>query len=305
MANVLVSGLINLETTLQVEAFPIQYTPVRFPFFGVRSTVSGVGVNLAKALSTLGDRVALLSLTGRDEAGKLVAGALQAERISDRYVFPTLAETAQSVILYDSQGRRQINTDLKDIQEQPYPQEEFEQALSGCDLAVLCNINFSRPFLAQARRAGKPVATDVHTIHSLEDGYNRDFMAAANILFMSDECLPEPPEQWIKAVFNRFGNDVIVIGLGARGALLHMKEGDGTHWQPAVETRPVVNTIGAGDALFACFLHYYMRDSDPVAALQKATLFASYKIGKRGAAEGFLSEEELQRLEEDFREGHS
>ena len=66
MSNILVSGLINIETTLKVDGFPIAYEPVRYPFWGVRSTVSGVGYNIAKALTTLGDSVRLLSLIGRD-----------------------------------------------------------------------------------------------------------------------------------------------------------------------------------------------------------------------------------------------
>jgi len=56
VASILVSGLINLETTLRVEGFPVPYAPVRFPFFGVNGTVSGVGYNVAKALTTLGIR---------------------------------------------------------------------------------------------------------------------------------------------------------------------------------------------------------------------------------------------------------
>ena len=47
MSRILVSGLINIETTLKVDGFPIPYFPVRFPFHGVNSTVSGVGYNIA------------------------------------------------------------------------------------------------------------------------------------------------------------------------------------------------------------------------------------------------------------------
>ena len=45
MTRVLVSGLINIETTLQVEGFPIPYFQVHYPFYGVNSSVSGVGYN--------------------------------------------------------------------------------------------------------------------------------------------------------------------------------------------------------------------------------------------------------------------
>jgi ribokinase len=57
-----------------------------------------------------------------------------------------------------------------------------------------------------------------------------------------------------------------------------------------------VNTIGAGDALFSSFLHAYSRDGDPYEAIQKAVVFASYKIGETGAAEGFLKAQELDNL---------
>ncbi len=80
MARILVSGLINIETTLRVERFPIEYEPVRYPFFGVRSTVSGVGYNVAKALTVLGDDVRFLSMIGRDAPGEIVRPALRASR---------------------------------------------------------------------------------------------------------------------------------------------------------------------------------------------------------------------------------
>jgi len=293
---ILVSGLINIETTLRVDAFPIGYAAVRYPFFGVNSTVSGVGYNVAKALTTLGDPVRFLSLIGRDLAGKLVHESLAADGIPQEFVVEGLAHTAQSVILYDPSGRRMIHTDLKDIQEQVYPEALFDRALAGCALAMLCNINFSRPFLARARQAGIPVATDVHTIADLEDEYNHDFMAAADILFMSDERLPCSPEAWARRVLDRYSAGIVVVGLGAQGALLAVRRDTFLGRFPAVHTREVVNTIGAGDALFSSFVHVYRRSGDPYQALRKALVFASYKIGAAGAADGFLDETALDRL---------
>ena len=296
MGGVLVSGLINIETTLKVERFPIEYLPVRFPFYGVNSTVSGVGFNVAKALTVLGDQAQLLSLIGRDPAGTLVREALRAASLNGGGVLDQLAHTPQSVIIFDETGRRQIHVDLKDIQEQVYPIEQFEQALHRCSLAALCNINFSRPFLARARQAGKLVATDVHTIASLDDAYNQDFMAAADILFMSDEQLPLSPEEMARRVWDRFGAEVVVIGLGSKGALLAARQDHILERLPAVATRPVISSIGAGDALFSCFIHYYAKTRDPYLSLQRAMVFASYKIGETGAADGFLDEASLERL---------
>ena len=296
MSRILVSGLINIETTLRVDGFPIEYFPVRYPFDGVHSSVSGVGYNLSKALTTLGHEVNFLSLIGRDLAGGQVKAALKADKISGEYVLERIEKTAQSVIIYDESGRRQINVDLKDIQEQAYPQERFEQVMQKADLLALCNINFSRPMLKAARADGKLVATDVHTIGDLQDDYNRDFMAAANILFMSDEHLPMSPEEWARALFKLYKNDIVVIGLGAKGALLAVRKDDFIGRFPAVQVRPIVNTIGAGDALFSSFLHGYLQAGDPYMSIQRAVLFAGYKIGGVSAADGFLDAGELDEL---------
>ena len=40
----------------------------------------------------------------------------------------------------------------------------------------------------------------------------------------------------------------------------------------------------------------YLNGDDPILALRKATVFAAYKIGERGASLGFLPEDELHRL---------
>ncbi len=289
-SKIAVSGLINIETTVRVEGFPIEYAPVRYPFFGVQSSVSGVGYNLAKALTVLGDDIRFLSLIGADNAGGLVGAALATDGIPAVGVLPQLAQTAQSAIFYDATGRRMINTDLKDVQDQIYPPERARAALADCDFAALCNINFSRPMLALAQAAGVPIATDVHTISDLDDPYNRDFMAAAHILAMSDEHLPVSPEKWVRQLADRYGTEIALVGLGGAGCLLWVKRDNFLERIPAVFTRPVVNTIGAGDALFSSFLHFFAATGDPYAAIQRAVIFASFKIGEAGAAAGFLDE---------------
>jgi acarbose 7IV-phosphotransferase len=294
MENILVSGLINLETTLQVEGFPIPYNPVNYPFFGVNSSVSGVGFNVAKALTRLGDSVAFLSLIGQDPAGQLVHQALAKAGIQGGGVLASLPATCQSVILYDRSGRRQIYTDLKDIQEKVYPIDIFEASAGPCRCLALCNINFSRPMLQKARSAGKLIATDLHTLSDLDDEYNHDFMQAADILFMSDERLPTIPEDWVRRIWNRFGAEIVVIGMGAQGALLGIRSQQHLERFPAVYTRPIISTIGAGDALFSAFLHTYLQTANPRLALQKALVFASYKIGETSAAEGFLDATSLE-----------
>ena len=293
---ILVSGLINIETTVKIDGFPVAYQPVRYPFFGVNATVSGVGYNVAKALVTLGGNVRFLSIIGKDLAADMVFAQLQRDHVPTSYIAQEMVETSRSVILYDDSGKRMINVDLKDIQQCVYSPALFDVARQDVDLAVLCNVNFSRSMLALMQAQGVPIATDVHAISDLESDYDGDFMAAAHILFMSDELLPCSPEEWIGRIWARYNTPVTVVGLGANGALLGIKEHARVVHVPAVQTRPIVNTIGAGDSLFSCFVHFYARQFDPLDALQRAVVFASYKIGAAGAADGFLDEAALNRL---------
>ena len=168
---ILVSGLLNTETTTAVRGFPIHYYPIDYAFFGVNTAVSGVAFNLAKALKTLGDEVQLASMTWHDFAAAYIRDALQELDISTQYVQPKLRQTPSSVVLYDPDGKRQIYCDLKDIQETAYA---FNASiLEGIDLVAACNINFNRPLLHLAKQTGKIIATDVHVLSDHRHGPRR------------------------------------------------------------------------------------------------------------------------------------
>ena len=115
---ILISGLLNIETTVAVRGFPINYYPIDYPFFGVASAVSGVGYNLAKALTALSDEVWLYAFLGNDDEADRILRQLSRDGIAADGVSRTLQSTPTSVVLYDPDGRRQIYCDLKDIQEQ-------------------------------------------------------------------------------------------------------------------------------------------------------------------------------------------
>jgi len=286
--------LINFETTLKIDKFPLEYFPVTYPFGGVNSTVSGVGYNAALALATLGARVRLLSITGVDDVSSVIEAQMKKRRIETDFIIKSIQNTPQSVIVFENGGRRQIHVDLKDIQSALYPPDLFIKAAEGCDALVLCNINFSRPMLFEAKKMNKKIATDVHALSSPEDDYNNDFMRHSDILFLSDEHIGDGARDFAAELARRYSNEIIVIGMGAKGALLYVKKDNAFRHFDALNLRPVINTIGAGDALFSAFVYFYVKTGDPYFSMTRASAFASYKIGANGGAEGFLTEEALE-----------
>lgn len=297
MSRILISGLVNTETTVRVRQFPVNYYPIDYPFFGVKTAVSGVGYNLAKAMTALGDAVQLCAMTGADFAAEYIRDELETLGISREGVKQKLRETPSSVVLYDGDGRRQIYCDLKDMQETAYnfPADICAEA----DIVVATNTNFNRELLWKAKAAGKTVVTDVHVLSNIYDDYNRDFMRCADILFLSDESVWEDYRAFLWELEREYQNKIIILGRGSKGAAMYLKEENRFVELPAVELGPVVNTVGAGDALFSGFVHYYAKGMDPVEALKRAQVFAAAKIRVSGAAQGFVTEEEVERLYQD------
>ena len=287
----LVSGLLNTETTTAVRGFPIHYYPIDYPYFGISTAVSGVAFNICKALGTLGDEVRLTSMTGDDFPAAYIREMVTQLGISTENVRPRLRQTPNSVVLYDPEGKRQIYCDLKDIQETDYA--FTPDMLDGVDLVVACNINFNRPLLQIAKAAGKLIATDVHVLSNIHDDYNRDFMACADILFLSDEAVGENYQDFLRQLANTYSCSIIVLGRGSKGAAMYLRETDQITEMGAVSAGTVINTVGAGDALFSAFLHFFAKGYSPAESLHRAQIFAAHKITVTGASNGFVSEQTI------------
>lgn len=293
---ILVSGLINIETTLRVNGFPINYYPIDYPFFGIKSEVAGVAYNLSRAFQVLGDEIKLLSYIGDDEEGQRILRKLKEDNIDYQYILSELKETPTSIILYDRQGKRQIYCDLKDIQEKELLFLDMDKCIRESDIIVACNTNFNRAFIKKAKELGKTIATDVHVLSNTEDSYNNEFMEYADILFFSDEQLPCNPEIFLDKMKDTYSSKIFVIGMGEKGAMLYERSKNQKYYLQAVRAEKVVNTVGAGDALFSSFLHYYGKGYEPVHALERAQIFAAKKIEYNGASIGFCEEEQIEEI---------
>ena len=77
---------------------------------------------------------------------------------------------------------------------------------------------------------------------------------------------------------------------------MYLREDDRFCEMPAVYVENVVNTVGAGDALFSAFVHYYAAGFPAEECLKRAQIFAAAKIRVNGAAKGFITEGEIEEM---------
>ena len=131
-------------------------------------------------------------------------------------------------------------------------------------------------------------------LSNIYDEYNREFMECADILFLSDEAVGDGYRAFMEQLAQAYPCRIIVMGRGAKGAALYLRETDEITEMPAASVGTVVNTVGAGDALFSAFLHYCAKGLAPVEALRRAQIFAAHKITVSGASNGFVSEQTVE-----------
>jgi sugar/nucleoside kinase (ribokinase family) len=293
-SKVVIAGVTSLYMTLPVDEFPIPYTSTQFPNW-LRADVSGAACHIADTLRTLGDNAHLCTLVGDDVAGDAIRSSLRTRGLLGSGVVAT-PESSLGVVLVAPDGQRRGHPYLAAVDTIQYPVEVFYREAHSADLAVLTNAAFVQPLLGPAQEMGVPIAVDVHLISDIDDAYNRPWLEVADIIFCSHERLPCPPRQWVAQVFGRYpGCTVAAVGLGGRGCLMGLTDGRLIE-VAATAPRGVINTSGAGDALFASFLHGWLATGNPVAALEDAVLHAGWKVGNTFPGAVSLTEAELARL---------
>lgn len=293
MGKILVSGLVNIETSVKVDSFPVEYCPIEYPFFGVKTCVSGVGYNVAKALKTLGSDVGLISVIGDDLAGDVVRREIEKAGLDSAHLLVDEgSETAESAVLVNEEGKRKIYCDLKNLQmRSSFTENDID--VEPYSLLALTNINYNRCFLDVAKVHGKLIATDVHVLSKLDDPYNRKFMECADILFLSNEMILGRESEVLQGIYEKYHNKILVCGCGEKGALMYLGEENRFVFEPAIAPYGVVSTVGAGDALFSAFIHFFNKGKAPAVCLKKAVWFAGIKISQDGGSNGFVGEDQL------------
>ncbi|MFC4529307.1 carbohydrate kinase family protein [Sphaerisporangium dianthi] len=292
---IVVAGAVSFYLSVGVPEFPLRYASKCTPRW-MAAGVSGAAGHIARVLSAFDDDVRLCTVVGRDAAGAQIRAELDREGL----LGPGVVDgdgSSMGVALVAPDGSRLGLPHLEPVNATAYPFERVSAAAQGADLLVLTNAKFVRPLVAPAARLGVPIAVDVHLIGDVADEYNRPWLQAAEIVFCSHENLPCRPEPWMGRLFERYPRcRLACVGMGAAGALLGTRDGRLLRAE-AMAPRGVVNTSGAGDALFAAFLHIWLRTGDAARALRGAVLYAGWKVGHRLPVAASLSEAELVELE--------
>ena len=295
MGKFMVAGFVQYETIEKVEEFPVPYRQFESSRDLINTDIGGTGFDEAMALRWLGNDVDFMSMVARNMSNRQIAAYLHINNVDLKtdYVLPTLDGMPTSVVLY-CKGQKQTFEDVKDIRTAEYDYDLFESQIKDKDMVLISNCNFCRPLIGLAQKYNKPLAVNVRSMRAEKIEQKKDFLSAADILYISDDDLDSDPYDCINECREKYNPQIMVMGIGARGVILYTREDNSVLEYKSVKTNEVVNTVGAGNALFSAFLHYYVKTGDAKESIKNALLFASYKIGFVGTTNGFMTEEQIE-----------
>ena len=295
MGKFMVAGFVQMETIVKVEALPVPYKQFESIPDLVNSGIGGAGFNEAMALKWLGNEVDFMSMVARNMSRRQIEAYLKTFDVNLKtdYVLPMLDGMPTSVILY-SKGKKQTFEDVKDIRHVEYDYDLLESRIQDKDMVLMSNCNFCRPIIGLAKKYQKPIAVNVRSMRAEKIANKEDFLAAADVLYISDDDLESDHYDCIKECREKYNPEIVIMGIGDKGVILYTKEDNSVIEYRPVKTNEIVNTIGAGNALFSSFMHYYVKTRNAKEAIKNALLFASYKIGFVGTSNGFMTEEQIE-----------
>ena len=77
------------------------------------------------------------------------------------------------------------------------------------------------------------------------------------------------PYECINECREKYDPEIMIVGVGSRGVILYTKKDNSILEYKPVKTEEIVNTVGAGNAMFSTFLHYYVKTGDAKEAIKR------------------------------------
>jgi 1-phosphofructokinase len=258
----------------------------------LRLDAGGKGVNVAAYLADAGVPVTATGLLGEDDAAAFTA-LFAAKGIEDAFVRIPGA-TRVNVKLVETSRRETTDVNLPAARAPAEALEELDRrVLALGERCAWCVLAGSVPpgvapdvyagLTARLRARGCRVAVDTSgapLAQAIEAGPELVKPNRAELEALVGRSLPALADVARAAAdLRRRGPRLVVVSLGAEGALFTSDEGAWTARPPRV---PVATTVGAGDALVAGLVASLLAGAGLAEAARRATAFAAAKVGRVG-----------------------
>lgn len=288
---VLVLGGASWNTLLYVEKLPGPAPCTVIPQ-RVLETAGSTGLGKAMALRALGYPVVLHAMRGQDAAGGSLRQLCE-ERGIDAVWDIDPQGTAHHVNLMDAHGQRmslfvQGGSDTPTVEV-----ERWRAPLARAKTVFLNIVPSSLPLLDLLAASSAKVWVDLHDYDG-SNPYHAPFIAAADVLQLSDLALPDP---WITLNSLAQGQRWVLCTRAERGAWA--VDPQGLRYEVSTAPAKLVDSNGAGDSFCVGFWHALQQGLGPHDALCMAAAVAALSVECQALAPPhFVAAEVAARMEQ-------
>jgi D-beta-D-heptose 7-phosphate kinase / D-beta-D-heptose 1-phosphate adenosyltransferase len=262
-----------------------------------RRHVLGGAANTAANIASLGGQVVLVSLVGRDEAGRTLQDCASLAGIHLRAIDDGQATLRKTRVV--SQQQQMMRLDHEDIRALSADAErailaELSRQLPICDGVVVSDYakgfltaDLAQAIVQRAHSAGRPVIVDPRPQHrgfyAGCDFITPNWREARALLGWADaDPTPDAIADVGRALASALGCNV-VLTLGPHGIAFFGRDRDESFSQPTL-AREVFDVSGAGDTVVAAFALAHVSGMSHADAVAFANHAASVVVGKFGTA---------------------
>ncbi len=287
-----VAGAFGIDTNV----YPVgDRVGVEMTFAHTADGLGGAGCYSALAAAALGVSTRAIAAVGDDRFGSWICDELSEAGIAVTALHEP-SGTHRSVNIVSADGSRRNFFDPRGPDGTAVDLEACRDALEGADAVHVHLDDWCRRILPVARDVGAVISCDLQDVAELEDPYRADFVAAADVLFMSAANLDDPAGAALELAARREGR-VVVVGAGVDGCLVAKDRNVERYASVDLPEAPIVDTNGAGDNLAVGFLAAHVLEGLPIEqAASLAQLGARWICSQPGDRKQPATRELLARL---------
>ncbi len=291
--DVIVVGNVGIDTNVYFYGNDIDFS-VESNFTENVDCLGQAGGYSSRGFAQLGKRTAFIGYVGDDYNGRFIREEFARNGVDTTALFIDSTGTGRSVNFMYPDGRRKNFYDGKDHMRLRPDMETCRAALAGSRLAHFSIPNWARYLLPVARDLGLTISCDIQDVVSADDEYRRDFIEHSDILFFSATNWDDPTVL-MKSFLDAKTEQIVIVGMGARGCALGTRDGIRFFGPVEMET-PVIDTNGAGDSLAVGFLSSYVLDGYSLAdSILRGQIAARHTCSQKASSSDLVTLEELDR----------
>jgi ribokinase len=304
--DILVVGSLNMDQVVRVPYLPILGETL-LGAGSLKLVPGGKGANQAVAIARLGAPIVMAGRVGKDPFGEQLLISLQTDKVDTGLVVVDQEEATGVAFIFLTPDRDNAivvasGANMRVGQDQVQLATIFETIARVRALVLQLELPLEtvNMLISAGHKAGIPVVLNLapaqplsmETLQQLEVLILNETEAS---LLSGKPIVNQKDAGMVAAILHEQGIPIVIITLGARGAILASDDGTGSTrsiYQPAPKVQ-VVDTTAAGDCFVGAFTVALTERQAPEDALRFAVYASGLKVTKFGAQSGLPTRAEV------------